>query len=268
MIKDEQFLEEGGTPKVIRGGLQIAGGLIPFAGGIFSAAAGAWSEREQEKVNNFFKQWVKMLEDEIKEKEQTILEIMARLDIHDEQIAKRLESSEYQSLLKKTFREWSGTESEEKRMYIRNILANAAATNLTSDDVVRLFIEWLVVYSELHFKVITVIYKHSSEGISRGGVWTELGRVSVAENSADADLFKLLFRDLSTGSVIRQHKETDYYGSFVPKTSQRRPKGSGPKPFTSAFDDGELYELTELGKQFVHYAMTDLPLKIEYKPSA
>jgi hypothetical protein len=23
--------------------------------------------------------------------------------------------------------------------------------------------------------------------------------------------------------------------------------------------------LTELGKQFVHYAMTDLPLKIEYK---
>ena len=31
----------------------------------------------------------------------------------------------------------------------------------------------------------------------------------------------------------------------------------------SAFDDNEPYELTELGKQFVHYAMTDLPLKIE-----
>jgi len=33
-----------------------------------------------------------------------------------------------------------------------------------------------------------------------------------------------------------------------------------------AFDDEDLYELSELGQQFVHYAMTDLPLKIEYNP--
>ena len=32
----------------------------------------------------------------------------------------------------------------------------------------------------------------------------------------------------------------------------------------SAFDEEDLYELTELGQQFVHYAMTDLPLRIEY----
>ena len=31
----------------------------------------------------------------------------------------------------------------------------------------------------------------------------------------------------------------------------------------SAFDNTELYELTGLGQQFIHYAMTDLPLKIE-----
>jgi hypothetical protein len=93
-----------------------------------------------------------------------------------------------------------------------------------------------------------------------------LGKEDVAENSADADLFKLLFRDLSTGGVIRQHRELDYYGNFIQKAPQRRPKGSGPKPMPSAFDDEDLYELTELGMQFVHYAMTDLPLKIEYKP--
>jgi hypothetical protein len=233
---------------------------------LISAAAGAWSEHEQEKVNKFFKQWIKMLEDEIREKEKTVLEIMARLDMHDEKISQRLESKEYQSLLKKTFREWAGAESEEKRTYIRNILANAAASTLVSDDVVRLFIDWLGTYSELHFKVIAVIYRHAADGISRGGVWGELGKKPVAENSADADLFKLLFRDLSTGGVIRQHREVDYYGNFIPKTPQRRPKGSGPKPITSAFDDDDLYELTELGKQFVHYAMTDLPLKIEYHP--
>lgn len=257
---------EGTTPKVIRGALQVIGGAVPFAGGLLSAAAGAWSENQQERVNKFFKHWIKMLEDEIKEKEKTILEIMARLDIRDEEISKRIESKEYQSLLKKTFREWSGAESDDKRIYIRNILANAASTNITSDEVVRLFIDWLKTYSELHFKVIAAIYGHGTNGISRGGVWTDLGKAEVAENSADADLFKLLFRDLSTGGVIRQHREVDYYGNFVSKTPQRRPRGSGPKPLTSAFDDEDSYELTELGKQFVHYAMTDLPLKIEYKP--
>jgi hypothetical protein len=256
---------EGNAPKIVRGALQLVSGAIPFAGGLFSAAAGAWSESEQEKVNKFFQHWLKMLGDEIREKERTILEIMARLDIHDEEIGKRLESREYQSLLKKTFREWSGAESDDKRTYIRNILANAAASAMTSDEVVRLFIDWLKMYSELHFRVIAVIYKHGTGGVSRGGVWSDLGKAEVAENSADADLFKLLFRDLTTGGVIRQHREVDYYGNFIPKTPQRRPKGSGPKPVTSAFDDEDSYELTELGKQFVHYAMTDLPLKIEYR---
>jgi hypothetical protein len=265
-MTDQSQPSEGSAPKIIRAGMQVAGGLVPFAGGLLAAAAGAWSENEQEKANRFFRQWIKMLEDEIREKEKTILEIMARLDMHDEKISSRLESKEYQSLLKKTFREWSGAESEDKRAYIRNILANAAASTLTSDEVVRLFIYWLANYSELHFKVIAVIYQEQSKGITRGGVWNKLGKGDVPENSADADLFKLLFRDLSTGGVIRQHREVDYYGNYIPKTPLRRPKGSGPKAITSAFDDEDSYELTELGKQFVHYAMTDLPLKIEYNP--
>ena len=36
----------------------------------------------------------------------------------------------------------------------------------------------------------------------------------------------------------------------------------------SAFDDDEQYDLTALGEQFVHYAMTDLPLKIEFKEAS
>ena len=36
----------------------------------------------------------------------------------------------------------------------------------------------------------------------------------------------------------------------------------------SAFDNQEGYELTALGQQFVHYAMTDLPLRIEFKSEA
>lgn len=264
--EDKNLPKEGSATKIVRGALQVIGGAVPIAGGMLSAIAGAWSENEQERVNKFFKQWIKMLEDEIREKEQTIIEIMTRLDIQDEEIAKRIESKEYQSLLKKTFREWSGAESEEKRAYIRNMLANAAASRVTSDDVVRLFIDWLATYSELHFRVIAIVYNNQSNGISRGGIWRELGREIVPENSADAGLFRLLVRDLNMGGIIVQHREVDYRGNTIPKTQDRRPKGSGLKPITSSFDEEELYELTGLGMQFVHYAMTDLPIKLEYKP--
>ncbi len=250
--------------KIIRAGIQIAGSAVPFASGLFSAAAGAWSENEQEKVNGFLKHWLEMLRDEIGEKEKTILEIVARLDVHDEEISKRISSNEYQSLLKKAFREWSCAESEEKRSFVRNILANAAATQIVSDDVVRLFLQWLSVYSEMHFQVIGAVY--NSDGISRGEIWKKIGRGEVREDSPDADLFKLLVQDLSMGHVIRQHRETDYAGNFI-LTKSSKNKGSRPRTVAkSAFSDEDKYELTGLGQQFVHYAMTDLPPKIEYKP--
>ena len=80
-------------------------------------------------------------------------------------------------------------------------------------------------------------------------------------------LYKLLFRDLSTGSVIRQHRETDYAGNFITKQRAKPTRrGSSDRRVKSAFDDEEPYELTALGQQFVHYAMTELPTKIEYQP--
>jgi hypothetical protein len=91
-----------------RGVLNAVSGAIPLAGGLLSAIAGAWGEREQERVNRIFEHWVKMLAAEMREKEQTIIEIMSRLDMHDEEIAKRVESPEYQSLLRKAFRDWAG----------------------------------------------------------------------------------------------------------------------------------------------------------------
>ncbi len=238
-------------------------GSIPFIGGLFAAAAGHWSEREQEEVNSFFEHWLSMLRDEMKEKQITMIEVMTRLDLHDAQIKDRLKSSEYQSLVRKCFREWSAAESESKRIYVRNVLANAAASNLTSDDVVRLFLEWLKNFSDMHFEVIAAIYNR--DGITRGGIWHQIGRGSVREDSADADLFKLLIRDLSTGSIIRQHRQRDRFGNAIPKPRSKPVKGG--KPPVSAFDDEEGYELTALGDQFVHYAMNDITPKIAYEPT-
>jgi len=114
--------------------------------------------------------------------------------------------------------------------------------------------------------VIGAIY--NSAGITRGGVWRKLGRQPVREDSSDADLFLLIFRDLSTGGIARQHRETDYQGNFIAKSTRKgppSPKGTA-KIMKSAFDEDEQYELTALGVQFVHYAMTDIPPKIELKP--
>lgn len=234
---------------------------------LLPVVSGAWSEREQMRMNHFLEQWVRMLEAELREKEETVIEIMARLDVQDEKIAQRIESAEYQSLVRKTFRNWPGAESEDKRQLVRNLLANAAATSLSSDDVIRMFVDWVSTYSELHFKVIGAIYRNPN-GVTRGGIWQQIGKGAVREDSADADLYRLLFRDLSMGGVIRQHREVDYYGRFVAKAPRKTGASGGQRTMTSAFDDEELYELTELGKQFVHYAMTELTIRVSFdRPS-
>jgi hypothetical protein len=238
---------------------------MSFAQGLFAAAAGVWNNTEQGSVLAVLRAWIKMIEDELREKQKTILEIFARLDVHQEEIAKRVKSTEYQSLLKKAFRNWSGTESEKKQEYIRNILCNAASTTIVSDDVISLFIDWLQRYSELHFAVIGELYHHP--GSTRAEIWENLGKGEVRENSAEADLFKLLIHDLTTGRIIRQHRETDYQGNFLAKRKVRAAaRGASQHTMKSAFDDTEAYELTALGQQFVHYAMTELTVKITYQP--
>ncbi len=138
---------------------------------------------------------------------------MVRVDTQDENIINRLESKEYLSIIKKSFRDWSATDSDKKRILLRNLLANSAYTNITSDDVIKLFIEWIDKYSEAHFNVISIIYRN--KGFTRYQIWNELHGGRVREDSADADLFKLIIQDLSTGHIIRQFRPTDAHGNFI-----------------------------------------------------
>lgn len=260
--------DEGGNEernKWVRGALNAAGGVVPFVGGFISAAANVWGESEQQAAMDALRAWIKMLEDELAEKQATIIDIMSRLDLQNEEIANRVKSTEYQSLLKKAFRNWAGTESKKKQEYVRNILTNSATSSVSSDDVVTLFLKWLQDYSEFHFAVIGELYKH--RGATRREIWANLGRAPVREDSADADLFKLLIRDLSTGGIIRQHRQVDYSGNFIKKPSAPKKNAATSNVAKSAFDDGERYELTALGDQFVHYAMTELTIKIAYQPA-
>jgi len=233
---------------------------IPAVGGAIGGAGGVWSEKEQGRVNELFMAWLKLQEDELKEIGQTLFEVIIRLDKEDPEVIKRIESQEYLSLIRKAFRDWAAAESEEKRVLIRNLLSNAgAARQLSSDDVIRLFIDWISRYSEAHFAIVRAVYNNI--GITRQGIWTKIHGESVREDSADADLFKLLVSDLSQGHIIRQHREVDYYGNFV-KQPRAKTSGSSSSQYTSAFDDDKQYELTELGTQFVHYTMNEIVPKL------
>jgi hypothetical protein len=141
---------------------------------------------------------------------------------------------------------------------LKKLITNSGVITLAQDDLVRLFLEWIEKYHEFHFVVIREIYKNPR--ITRGVIWERIRGEMPREDSAEADLFKLLIRDLSTGGVIRQERETDYAGNFVRSSSSRR--GSRSSTLESAFEDTKPYVLTELGAQFVHYVMDDVALQI------
>jgi len=96
-------------------------------------------------------------------------------------------------------------------------------------------------------------------------MWIGIYGEKAREDSAEADMFKLLIRDLSTGSVIRQHREKDYHGNWIKKTRTPR-RGIQSQTLKSAFDDEEEYELTELGTQFVRYTVEGAMPKIAAPP--
>lgn len=257
-----QALTRGHGPKVARFVLALLSGT-PYVGGVFSGAAGAWSESEQDFFNKIAASWMRMQQDEIREIATTVAEVLSRLNLNDEEVRNRLESPEYLKLLKKCFRDWSAAESEQKRILVRNLLTNAAVNKICTDDVVRMFVQWIADYSEMHFKVIRWVYKHKA--CTRNDIWMAVHGAVVTEDSAEADMFKLLIRDLSTGSVIRQHREKDYDGNWIKKTRPSR-RGQSSQTMKSAFDDEEEYELTELGTQFVRYSMDEVMPRIAAPP--
>ncbi|MEO0340592.1 MAG: hypothetical protein AAF242_15455 [Bacteroidota bacterium] len=231
---------------------------IPWVGGFISASSALYAEIEQGKINYLQKLWLEEHQRKIGELAHTIFQIVDKLESSGIDIQERMESEEYLTLVRKGFKEWDNAETIEKKEYLRKLLTNAAATTLSTDDMIRLFIEWIKNYHETHFMVIKEIYKN--RGITRGQIWRNISQSRPTENSVEADLYKLLIRDLSTGGIIRQHRKTDYHGNFIKKNPVKKSKLS---TYKSAFDEIEQYELTEMGQKFVHYTMEDVVTQIE-----
>jgi hypothetical protein len=249
--------------RVIEKFVLAALGSIPWVGGFLSAAASYKAEEGSIKQDSLQTQWLEEHHEKILKLKSTLEEIQRRFDSLGESIEARIQSEEYLGLVRKAFRAWDEADTDEKRRYTANLIVNAAGTRVCSDDVVRLFLDWLTLYHESHFAVIREVFKNP--GSSRFEIWTTLYGELPREDSAEADLFKFLIRDLSTGGVVRQERDVNSLGQFVRKTPLRTRRGNAPTTMESAFEDSKPYVLTELGKQFVHYTMNEVVTRIGEK---
>ena len=102
----------------------------------------------------------------------TLATIVERFQNLDDTIDERTQSREYLQLVRQAFRIWDGASTEEKRRYVVNVITNAAGTRLCSEDVIRLFLDWLNLYHESHFSVIRTI--HAQPDVSRFEIWDSI----------------------------------------------------------------------------------------------
>jgi hypothetical protein len=240
--------------------LLAAIGAIPWVGGFLSAAASIKGDEEDLRKNDLQTSWLSEHQKKIKQLGDTLGIIETRFEKLGPEVDERIQSDEYLALVRRAFRTWDSADTDEKRRYAANLVTNAAGSRICSDDVVRLFIDWLDVYHEVHFAVIREIFQNP--GSTRYGIWAALyGEKLPREDSAEADLFKLMIRDLSTGGVFRQARDTNELGQFVRKRPQQR-RAHAPATMESAFEDTKQYLLTELGKQFVHYTMNEVVTRV------
>lgn len=240
-------------------------GSIPWIGGFLGASAAYSAETDQSKITELLRQWLQEHEEKIRKLSQALIEIFTRLNAFGAEAEERIDSDDYLALVRKGFVIWDQADTDEKRELIKRLLTNAAGTKLSDDDVVRLFLDWIERYHEAHFGIIRAVYKN--RGITRLGIWRSMGRTGPLpkENSSDADLFRMLIDDLSTGRVIRQEREVNSSGQFLKKSSRGRQgtRGSASTVMKSSFDDSDRYELSELGGEFVHYVLHDAVSRIE-----
>lgn len=233
---------------------------IPWVGGFLSAVAGIKDDEQAIRRDDLQTRWLEEHQKKIDLLGDTLRETEVRFENLGPEVEERLQSEEYLGLVRKAFRTWDEADTEEKRRYAANLVVNAAGTRVCSDDVVRLFIDWLNLYHEVHFAVIREVF--SNPGATRYEIWVALyGADLPREDSAEADLYRLMIRDLSMGGVIRQERDTNAVGQFVRKRPPRT-RGTASVTMESAFEDTKPYVLTELGKQFVHYTMNEVVVRV------
>ena len=124
---------------------------IPWIGGVF-AAGWTYKMRENEIIHDdLVERWLQEHTDKLRLLREALEAVVDRLGNLGDEIDARIESPDYLGLLRKAFRQWDNADTEEKRQLVIKLITNAAGTRMVSDDVLRLFLDWIDRYHEVHF---------------------------------------------------------------------------------------------------------------------
>lgn len=239
--------------------IMAALGSIPWVGSILTAMASLHYDKDEVERDTLQTRWLEEHTNKLNRLEDTLQYIAQRFNSIGIEITDRIQSEDYLNLVRRAFRVWDRADTDEKRKYVADLITNSISTSLTSDDVLRLFIDWLDSYHEAHFAIIREIYQNPST--TRYEIWEAIHGELPREDSAEADLYRMLIRDLSTGGVIRQTREVTPDGQFLRRARRNHLNSTSPT-MESSFEDTKPYVLTALGEQFVHYSMTEVVPRI------
>jgi len=192
-------------------------GSIPWVGGVMAAGLAYKQDVSSAHQDSLRDRWLDQHQRKLEELRQTLEAMLHRLESLGPDIEDRMESEEYLQLVRKTFRIWDEADTAEKRGLLVSLITNAAGKRIVSDDILRLFLNWIDAFHEAHFAVIREIYNNPSS--TRYDIWVAIyGETIPRDDSADADVFKMLLSDLNIGRVIRLRRDSDPQGRWQRKT--------------------------------------------------
>src|ERR1700733_6797511 len=140
---------------------------IPWVGGVFAAGLAIKIREGDVARDSLVEEWLREHQEKLLLLRQTLEEVVGRLDSLGDEIDERIQSPEYLGLLRKAFREWDKADTDEKRQLVVKLITNAGGTRLVSDDILRLFLDWIDRYHEVHFAVIRIVYEQRSDPPTR-----------------------------------------------------------------------------------------------------
>jgi hypothetical protein len=128
---------------------------IPWVGGVIAAGAAYVSGQSGAKREDLLREWLQEHYARLRLLQATLQQMAVRLEGFGEEVEKRILSEEYLQLVRRTFNQWDNADTNEKRRILVQLITNAAGTRICSDDIIRLFLDWIDTYHEAHFAVNT-----------------------------------------------------------------------------------------------------------------
>lgn len=152
-----------------------------FLGAVLEAMpwVGSYKGKEQSQSHTrppmIYKIWEDAEKRQVTDFGNHINDIFSRFDGLYENISKRLTDPGYLNIVNTAFSLWSFFREAEKIRCIKNLIVNAAATRLCSDEILIQLVKWLSDFQAMHFNILKEMkqnsimpYEHIEKTILKG----------------------------------------------------------------------------------------------------